>query len=49
MWIIAAVILIAIVLLIAAVRAVFQRRQNSQRLLMRDHLNRISRDWEDPY
>jgi hypothetical protein len=49
MWIIAGLTLIAIVLLIAAVRAVFQRRHNNQRLLMRDHLNRISRDWEEPY
>jgi hypothetical protein len=49
MWIVAAMTLIAMVLLLAVARAVFQRHRNQERLLMRDHLNRVSRDWEEPY
>jgi hypothetical protein len=48
MWIVAAVTVIAMVLLLAVARAIFQRHQDHERLLMRDHLNRISRDWEEP-
>jgi hypothetical protein len=46
MWILLAAAVVAMVLLFVVGRAVIQRGRNRQLLLMRDHLNRISRDWE---
>jgi hypothetical protein len=44
MWII--VVVAAVILSLAVARAVVRRRTDRQLLSMRDHLNRISRDWE---
>jgi len=46
MWVFVAGTVVAMILLFAVGRVVVLRRENRQRLLMRVHLNRISRDWE---
>jgi hypothetical protein len=45
MWIVA-VIVVAAIFALAGGRALVRRRRERQSLAMRDHLNRISRDWE---
>ena len=45
MWIFVAASVVAMFLFVAG-RAVIQRGKNRELLLMRDHLNRVSRDWE---
>jgi hypothetical protein len=47
MWII--VVVAAVIVALAAGRAVMRRRTDRQLLSMRDHLDRVSRDWEEPY
>jgi len=44
MWII--VVVAAVIVALAAGRVVMKRRADRGLLAMRDHLNRISRDWE---